>query len=117
MVLTWAHSRVKRLLEKGITVDGQISRVPPAIKQKYKSVTLCIDLMFVNKIPFLLTISRGLHFGTVENLSNRQVPTIYKALHKVLAQYKRCSFRVTAIHANPEFEPLQAVIGHIQFNF
>jgi hypothetical protein len=26
-------------------------------------------------------------------------------------------FRVTAIHADPEFEPLQPVIGHIQFNF
>ena len=43
--------------------------------------------------------------------------TIRNGLRKVLAQNKRRGFRVTAIHANPEFEPLQAVIGHIQFNF
>ena len=74
--------------------------------------------MFVNKIPFLLMISRGLHFGTVENLNNRQVMIIRNGLRKVLAQYKRRrGFRVMAIHADPEFEPLQAVIGHIQFNF
>jgi hypothetical protein len=36
---------------------------------------------------------------------------------QVLAQYKQHGFRVITIHANPEFEPLQAVIGHIQFNF
>jgi hypothetical protein len=59
--------------------------------------------MFVNKIPFLLTISRGLQFGTVENLNNRQVPrTIRKGLHKVLTQYKRRGFSVRAIlHADP----------------
>jgi len=77
----------KTVTRNGITVDGQISGVPPAIKQKYKSVTLCIDLMFVNKIPFLLTIARGPHFGTVENLNNRQVTTIRNGLRKVLAQY------------------------------
>jgi hypothetical protein len=96
----------KTVTPKGITVAGQITGVPPAIKQKYQThVTLCIDLIFVNKIPFLLTISRGLHFGTVENLNNQQVPTIHKGLHKVLAQYKRRNFCATAINADPEFEP------------
>ena len=59
----------KTVTRKGITVAGQITGVPPAIKQKYQNVLLCIDLMFVNKIPFLLTIPRGLHFGTVVNLN------------------------------------------------
>ena len=107
----------KTATRKGITVASQITGVPPVIKQKYKNVTLCIDLLFVNKIPFLLMISRRLHFGSVENLNNRQVPTIRKGLHKVLAQYKRRGFHITAIHTDPEFEPLQAVIEHIQFNF
>jgi hypothetical protein len=75
----------KTMTRKGITVDGQITGVPPAIKSKYQSGTLCIDLMFVNKIPFMLTTSRGLHFGTVENLSNRKATTISKALNKVLS--------------------------------
>jgi hypothetical protein len=107
----------KTVTRKGFTVAGQITGVPPAIKPKYQNVTLCNDIMFVNKIPILLTISRGLHFGTVENLNNRQVTTVRNGLRKVLAQYKRRGFRVTAIHADPEFEPLQAVIGQIQFNF
>jgi hypothetical protein len=55
----------KTVTRKGLTVAGQITGVPPAIKQKYQNVTLYIDIMFVNKIPFLLTISRRLHFGTV----------------------------------------------------
>ena len=46
----------KMVTQKGITVAGQITGVPPVIKQKYQSMTLCIDLLFVNKIPFLLMI-------------------------------------------------------------
>ena len=41
----------KTVTRKGLTVAGQIIGVPPAIKQKYQNVTLCIDIMFVNKIP------------------------------------------------------------------
>jgi hypothetical protein len=109
----------KTVTHKGVTVSGQITGVPPAIKNKYKSVTLCIDVMFVNKIAFLVTTSHGLHFGTVENLVNGQVPTVKDALNRVLSQYAgpaRRGFRVATIHADPEFKPLQAEIGHVQFN-
>jgi hypothetical protein len=108
----------KTVTHKGITVNSQITGVPPAIKNKYKCVTLCIDIMFVNKIPFLVTTSRGLHFGTVENLVNWQVSTVKDALNRVLSQYARRRFRVATIHADPEFMPLvQAEIGHDQFNW
>jgi hypothetical protein len=76
-----------------------------------------MDIMFVNKIPFLATTSRGLHFGTVENLTNRKVPTVCKALQKAQEQCSRRGFDVTAVHADPEFEPLQAAFGQLQFNF
>jgi hypothetical protein len=50
--------------------------VPRTIMEGYKNVTLCIDIMFVNKIPFLVTISRGIKFSTVETLTDRKHPTI-----------------------------------------
>jgi hypothetical protein len=34
----------------------------------HHDVTLCADIMFVNQIPFLVTISRNVKFGTVEVL-------------------------------------------------
>jgi hypothetical protein len=63
-----------------VPVTGKIDGVPLKIKMKYQSVTLAMDIMFVNKIPFLFTVSHGLHFGTAENLPNHQVQTIKVAL-------------------------------------
>ncbi len=35
---------------------------------KYKNLTLAIDILFFDSIPFLLTISRDIHFHTIEKL-------------------------------------------------
>ena len=70
-------------------------------------ITLAIDIMFINKIPFLVTTSRNLKFGTVEALTNRQIPTIVAKLKSIIKLYEHRGFRVRVVLANPEFEPLR----------
>jgi hypothetical protein len=94
-----------------VQVVGQMDR------EKYRFLILAMDIMFVNKIPFLLTISRGLHFGTAKNLSNRQVMTVSTALKCVIALYAHCGFKICAINPDPEFEPLQEELPCQVFNF
>jgi hypothetical protein len=53
-----------------VPVHGAIEGVPLSILERYQHTVLAIDIMFVNKIPFLITISWGLHTGTIENLAN-----------------------------------------------
>jgi hypothetical protein len=55
---------------RSVPVTGGIDGVPPSILERFQKVVLAIDIMFVNKLPFLITVSRGLHFGTVESLPN-----------------------------------------------
>ena len=57
-------------------VDTGVVPVPPDILSRHGRITLAIDIMFVNKIPFLVTLSRGLKFITVEDLPNRQEHTV-----------------------------------------
>ena len=73
---------------KGKTVRRQPPRVevtevdlPPTIHQHYQEVTLGCDIMFVNKIPFFMSISRHLRFGTAQHIKNQQgatISTVYK---------------------------------------
>ena len=62
--------------------------------------------MFVNKIPFLVTISHGMKFGTVEALNNRQITTVADKLKTVINLYSHRGFSVDVITADQEFEPL-----------
>jgi hypothetical protein len=72
--------------------------------------------MFVNKIPFLVTISKGLRFGMSEVLKNRHIHTVAKAIENVLGLYCRRGFRVTECKADMEFEPVQNSFHGITFN-
>ena len=72
---------------KGKTVRRQPPQVevdevvlPRTIKQHYQEVTLGCDIMFVNKIPFLMSISRHIRFGTAQHIKTsreQQFSTAY----------------------------------------
>ena len=62
--------------------------------------------MFVNGIPMLVTVSRNLLFGTVEELPSRSVSNLVKAITRVTQVYKRAGFRVTLSLMDGELEPL-----------
>lgn len=70
----------KTVYHPSVPVSGRIEGVPPAILKQYQQVILLIDIIFINKIAMLLTVSRGICFGTMENLENCQVPTVSAAL-------------------------------------
>ena len=46
--------------------------IPRAIYERYKYVTLTADVMFVNRIAFLVSLSRGIRFYTAEHVPNQK---------------------------------------------
>ncbi len=70
-------------------------------------MTLCVDVMFVNKIPFLMTISRDIKFGTAKMIARRFAKHILKAINNVKAIYRKRGFRIIQDHTDNEFESLQ----------
>ena len=68
-------------------VPDYIDPVPQDILIAHRTITICVDIMFVNQIPFLITISRNIKFITVEALSNRRSTTLSKALSSVVNLY------------------------------
>ena len=108
---------------KGKTTDqkpdpvlSEVELVPRDILKTHQHVTLAIDIMFINKIPFFVTTSTKLHFSTVENLNDRQTSTVADCIKTVLRHYMQRGFRPTLIKADNEFSKLQALVP-CQFNY
>ena len=85
--------------------------IPPDILSLYHSVTLCMDIMFINKMPFLVTISCNIKFGTVELLLNHQEDTVTKSLQAVMHLYGSCGFLVQMVHVDSKFKALQGPLA------
>jgi len=98
----------KTLYQKGKIVKGSRPiTLSIRIMERYQNVILSIDVMKVNKIPFLITISKHIKFGTVQLLSNMVGSTMLDGLTKTYAIYFRRGFRIKEIHGDGQFEVLR----------
>ena len=87
--------------------------VPKHLINMHKNVTLAVDICFVNKIPFFVTLSRNICFTTATHLSNRTLKTIFKAFRGVFNFYYKHGFRITMVMADGEFAALQTLLVDI----
>jgi hypothetical protein len=67
-------------------------------------------MFFVNKIPFFLTLSRKICFTAVNHLANRKGRDNFQSLRGDVPILPPTWFKITTVHADGEFAPLQALI-------
>ena len=81
--------------------------IPVEIMQQYKEVTLSVDIMKVTGIPFLMTTSRHIKFGSAGKLDNMKNSHIIKHFKAIIGTYVSRGFRVTIILADNQFESMR----------
>jgi len=47
------------------------TKVLRVLLEKYGDVTLAIDIMAIKKIPFMISTSQNIHFGTAKLICNK----------------------------------------------
>ena len=96
------------------TVGHVMQQCPDTIIEQYGNVMLSADTMHVNGIPFFITRSRHIHFGTVDVLPSLQAADIGAALRRVVNIYARGGFQVAAALMDRAFAGLQDVCNQLQ---
>lgn len=87
-----------------------VVEVPKEIRQLHKRVTLSIDIFFVNGVPYFATLSLKICFLSVTHLSNRKIPTIFRALKAMHNYYLQRGFQIVFVKGDGEFKPLKDLI-------
>jgi hypothetical protein len=78
--------------------------VPKALKSAQKEVTLCIDTFFVNRMPFLHTISDRIHYRTSMWVPDRESSTYRTYLEVVFKVYWKAGFKIKYVCADQDFK-------------
>jgi hypothetical protein len=99
---------VKRPPESVTTSHVQI---PRALLEWHQRVMLAVDVMFVNRVPFLVSVSRGLNLVKAEYTPSRMVKQLAAAagITRVMELSLRGGFHVGTVLMDNEFknsEPL-----------
>ena len=83
------------------------------ILSQYRDVIIGADIMFVNKHPFFVTISRNIKFGTAVLIANQKLDTLVKAARKVRNIYKKRGFTTTIMLMDGQFEGITGDLAEI----
>ena len=100
--------------EEHVRVD--IRPLPPDVEGKYMNVTIGADIMYVNSVRFLVTISRHIQFGTCEMIADARKETITSSLQQVSKVYSKRGFVLTNVSMDVQFEPFRNEIEGLGIN-
>ena len=81
--------------------------VPRDFLKLQKNVTLIVVVIFVNNLPFLITMSRNIRYVTVEHIKTRTAKRLCKAIVRVLRLYSRAGLTVQTALLDIDFEPVR----------
>jgi hypothetical protein len=109
-------------------VRGQMVRRPPksmttnhvkfprAILVQHQRVTLAVDVMFVNGVPFLGSLSQGINPVAAEHTPSRTAKQLAAGIRHIMDLYLHGGFQVGTMLINNKFEKLRVLIPILIMN-
>jgi len=90
--------------------------IPQVILERHRLVVLTADVIFVNGIPFLVSLARGLNLLTAEFLPTRTAKSLASRFEQIKHMYARGGFTVGTILMDNEFEKVRALVPGLHIN-
>jgi len=105
--------------KKPTPVVEDIIELPEELRMTQKHVTLCVDVMHVNSLTFLTTISRNLYYRSAQHIKTTSKAEFMKAFKTLFMMYHNAGFIIKNINADNAFKPLMEEMSkfNVRMNF
>ena len=87
--------------------------IPKALIREHKNVELCADIMYIQNMPFLTTISKSISYRTIQWIPDKTTKTLMDAFDAVFRIYNKAGFIINILHCDPEFCHLKDVMDDV----
>ena len=91
--------------------------IPHELCDAQHEVCLYIDIVYINGMPFLTTISKNIKYHITMWAVDHTAPTITPLVESILKLYQWASFQVMEVCTNCEFKPVLQVLQDNGWSF
>ena len=91
--------------------------IPHELCDAQHDVFLYIDIMYINGMPFLTTISKNIKYCTAMWVADHTAPTITSLVDSILKLYQWAGFQVMEVCADCKFKPVLPVFQDSGWSF
>ncbi len=93
------------------SVTTNYVQIPRVILKRHQLVTLlAVDIMFVNGVPFLFSVARGLNLVTTKFTPSRMAKQLAASITRMMDLYARKGFQVGTVLMDNKLEKLQNLV-------
>ena len=93
--------------------DSSYIAANPSILEHYHEVSLGVDVLFINRVPYLFTISRHIKFIQCLCIRNQNDNIYVDSIRKMKTVYEMRGFIVTKIYADRAFESCRGALAEL----
>ena len=72
---------------------NSLDNLPNELIKEHGNITIAIELMYMNVIPFMMTMSQAIHFCTAEMIENKTKLMIIKSIQQTIDTYHGRGFK------------------------
>ena len=109
--------KTRRTRGNPVVLNKQIiSTLPPHILQQHPLLILSMDVVKINGMPFLSTISRIIKLGSCTRLLNTMIETIVPALLVITDTYTSRGFSIMEVAVDYAFEAMRTNQGFMKMS-
>ena len=91
--------------------------IPHELHDAQCDVCLYIDIMYINGMPFVSTISKKMKYHTTMRVADHTAPTIVSLVESILELYQWAGFQVMEVCTDCEFKPVLQVLQDNGWSF
>ena len=80
---------------------------------RYRRVTLAADVMYVNKIPFFVSIAHDIKFSTTQKRNSQKDPMLLDTVKKIQQVHQRWGLEIVHLLMDGQFEPIHGDLASL----
>ena len=96
---------------KSVPIKNERVELPEELAMRSKELKLAIDIMFIDKSVFLVSIDRSLKFCASVPLKDWNAEEIYGGLDVILRHYNNEEYEINKIHCDKEFKSIMDAVS------
>jgi hypothetical protein len=112
--LAGVRGRTVQRPPESVTTDCM--QIPLGVQEHHQFVTLMVDIMFVNRVPFLISLARGLNLVAAEFMPSCTAKQLLAGITQMMDLYAWGGFQVGTVLMDNEFYKLQNLVPILAIN-
>ena len=93
--------------------DSSSINISPTILRRYGEVTLGMDVLHINGMPFLFSTAKHLKFMQCLRLRNKTTSMFLSTINKMKSVYEARGFKIKKIYADRAFDPCREKLAEM----